>query len=381
MLNDYLAQLDSPDSEQRKQAVIALGRLQDPAALQRLADVYHSDPDDAVRELAFKAGRYIRQSIDANGATMPSAAVSAPTERVVPPSDVQRAMGYLNQSLDAHIRNDDAKAIEALGRAFDINPNLRRDTMAMNLASELTGLPADEAVRYVGDPAARRGMKTKRAVRVPGDVVRGPEDEWSGALADIGLYGLVNGALLFVLVEIAGASTIQRLVNDLTINGGYTDIALPPNFNAATLLPLAVVGGLAYGLASILGLLFFAGLIHIIATTVLGGDGTMARLIQKTSVLYTIATPIQMLISVGPMLLSDDPRFINNVSSLSSIVGLGVALLLANVIGGVYQFGMSKGCLSMLLSTITLVFMGCACTTALTLALTQVFGSVNVYGP
>ena len=61
MIDQWIQQLKSPDPEQRRQAIVALANTRDPAALAPLAAIYRGDPEPALREMALKAGRYIRQ--------------------------------------------------------------------------------------------------------------------------------------------------------------------------------------------------------------------------------------------------------------------------------------------------------------------------------
>ena len=61
MLDQLIRQLDDADPARRKQAVIALGKSRDASALKPLANVYRSDPEPEIRELARKAGVYIKQ--------------------------------------------------------------------------------------------------------------------------------------------------------------------------------------------------------------------------------------------------------------------------------------------------------------------------------
>ena len=58
---ERLDQLQNPDPAVRREAIIALGRSKDLAALPELAKVYKNDPVPELRELARQAGRYIQQ--------------------------------------------------------------------------------------------------------------------------------------------------------------------------------------------------------------------------------------------------------------------------------------------------------------------------------
>lgn len=62
MIDDLIDQLGDSNPEVRRRAVIALGRTKDMAALRPLAEVFRTDPDPELRELARKAGLYIRRS-------------------------------------------------------------------------------------------------------------------------------------------------------------------------------------------------------------------------------------------------------------------------------------------------------------------------------
>jgi hypothetical protein len=64
VIDTLLKQLRSPEASIRKQAIIALGKLCDPAALKGLEAVHSADPDPELRKLALKAGRRIQQQIN-----------------------------------------------------------------------------------------------------------------------------------------------------------------------------------------------------------------------------------------------------------------------------------------------------------------------------
>ena len=61
MINQLIRQLNSPDPKRRIKAIKALAKTGDRAALGPLLKVYKSDSDAKVRELALKAGRYIKK--------------------------------------------------------------------------------------------------------------------------------------------------------------------------------------------------------------------------------------------------------------------------------------------------------------------------------
>lgn len=71
MIDQFIAQLRDNNPDRRRQAIIALGKSLDPAAMPHLANVYRTDPDPALRELARKAGLHIRQHVETNRSSVP----------------------------------------------------------------------------------------------------------------------------------------------------------------------------------------------------------------------------------------------------------------------------------------------------------------------
>ncbi len=178
MNNQLLAQLHSPDPTQRRQAIIALGRACDPADLRALAQVYRSDPDPALRELARKAGVHIRQqaqgrtkALDTTDSPSPLAEKKSGGEVELPPPvskrQAERAKSYYNRALDLHMAGDTAKAATELGRALAINPFLATDTPTMNLAAKMTGLPPGEAIQALMDRQQRAKVVETQAKAAP----------------------------------------------------------------------------------------------------------------------------------------------------------------------------------------------------------------------
>ncbi len=59
MIEAVLEQLKSIDPEERKKAIITLGRLRNKVAMKPLEEVFRKDPDPDLRALAYKVARYI----------------------------------------------------------------------------------------------------------------------------------------------------------------------------------------------------------------------------------------------------------------------------------------------------------------------------------
>jgi hypothetical protein len=188
MIEQHIQQLMDDDPAKRRAAIIALGRTGDPQALGPLADAANSDPDPELRDLAIKAQRYIHkkqtESVTAtSGATItaliaqPTAGSdgTAPEEIVVTPPPLRKeltyrerqlAKGYLDQAIGFRISGEPDKALDALVAAVRTNPELADDSLAYNLAPELTGIGENDAAMAHVLQLAREPKKGGRGGQV-----------------------------------------------------------------------------------------------------------------------------------------------------------------------------------------------------------------------
>jgi len=172
---ERLDQLQNPDPAVRRQAIIALGRSKDLAALPELANVYQSDPVPELRELARQAGRYIQQenqpapepappppdvepeppaSEAAPTPVTPTAAV--PAEPAISPADVRRGQAHYRSARSLHEAGEQARAIKELALALHADPGLANEPVFITLASEVLGVPPRAAIRTLLDPERRQ---------------------------------------------------------------------------------------------------------------------------------------------------------------------------------------------------------------------------------
>lgn len=178
--------LESPDAETRKAGIKALAKSKSRDALPYLAEMYREDFDEEVRDLARKAGQYIKKQLDEEGS------VSAPVTRSTPapprssmgslydeeedeeedlpplPSQIhvtsaqeQQAKGLVEQALDRHMRGDNEKALQYLTRALKTNPRLVTDSYTISLASTLTGEDGREVLRRLAPDA--KSLRSRQA--------------------------------------------------------------------------------------------------------------------------------------------------------------------------------------------------------------------------
>lgn len=391
MLNDYLDQLKSSNPEVRREAIIALGKLKDPAALGALADIYRNDPDPELRDLALKAGRYIRSAAaDTHSATASTATPATPSldsdanvietmpEVPVKASNVEKAKGYFNQALDFQVRNMPEKAIEALGKAIEANPNLRNDSMFVNLAMDVTNMGSGAAIRMLSDPLARREFiqsgtadytdlpKPKRKGKPQ---VVAEEVSWGAALIDLTIYALVNGALVFIGALVAFEALMTVMFTAMPAAAGMQ----APGVNTMSVsLPVALLYGLVYGVFQAIGLLIYDTAVHIVATTVMGGAGTLAGLVRKTTIFFTILIPIGTLIQFLPLLALNNPDLDGLFQAISLLFFGGALVYSGTLTGRAYQFGTMRGCVSIFVGVITLIVLSVCCVFALGSTLAQI---------
>lgn len=207
MLDQLIRQLDDADPARRKQAVIALGKSRDASALKPLANVYRSDPEPEIRELARKAGVYIKQHAevipDVPATTPPMPKPAAPVgesytqrkmremeeakraaelaqeprfetqeadtrrpicgrEYQVPKEARERAAKAVDAALSYNLAGDDAKAMKNLTEAISLNPNLINDAYFNSITAGVTGLDGDAAMDMILIAVSARNLRLRR---------------------------------------------------------------------------------------------------------------------------------------------------------------------------------------------------------------------------
>lgn len=172
---ERLDQLQNPDPAVRRQAIIALGRSKDLAALPELAKVYKSDPVPELRELARQAGRYIQQenrpapsppppppdvqsepTVSEAPPTPVTPAAAVPPPPAITPEDVRRGQSHYRTARNLHEAGEQARAIKELALALHADPGLANEPVFVTLASEVLGVPPRAAIRTLLDPERRQ---------------------------------------------------------------------------------------------------------------------------------------------------------------------------------------------------------------------------------
>lgn len=333
MIEETIRQLQDPDPSVRRDAIIALASSRNPAALRPLAAVYRSDPDPELRELAYKAGQYIREHGSGQGAGGP-----------VSDRDREIARGYLSSATDFHIAGDRARAVENLGKALSVDPDLQNETFVVNLIMNTTGMAVAQAVPVLTHPDRRAALIAQlggkqKLKRQQQHGAGAHTATWENVFKDFGVYWLA-ATMSMIAILIFALAMIQDLFSGMMV-GSTSD-------NMDVLIGASIIGLLIssffFGLYQVIALAMQGAFIHVAATAVLGGDGTLVYLFRRYVPFQTFVT----IIVAGVLMLLG---FTGDIETMLFVIGMGstvgalyVTYLLSKLIGEVYNFGAWSGC-------------------------------------
>ncbi len=350
MFDQYLEQLASPDVSERRQAIIALGKSADPRALAPLANIYKNDPDPTLRELALKAGRYLKGLT----ASMPSAATSssAPVAQTtltvssslaieaakpelkpkeVTYADRQRAKGRVDYAIGLVAEGRNEKALSELVDAIRINPELATDQVALNLASSVTGIVSTAEAMDVVVKKAQELTKKRSRIRESSQIEIGDSSEMSRPN---------NGGLVLFQLPLNQVQQLQRTADSLR--------TLPPS-------------DLFVGTAvQIVGSLINLAIVFGIGSMLFNGSGTFVDFFNRVLRVRVVMTLI-IFAEVGvwyfTVMRATDPTVAMS-ESIQTILGiLGLTYLVEIIweivaVARAHNIGVFTGCISIFVGLI-----------------------------
>lgn len=409
-------QLDSPSPEKRKAAIQQLARTKDMEAIRYLEAVERLDSDGSVRDLAKKAVAYIQRQNEgaapaapaplvpdppakktgyAPGSIMaeyasrtPDPAEEAPPEKLsetplmvdVPESKQKAAKTALDMAGRAAFDDQLGRATKYLVEAFKLNPNLRHDAYAVGIAATATGLYKTDAVKAIMDGSALELFDKKELTAKPPKKKKEEEVEveeeqvpatWSTAILDLLLYGLINAVIVGVTAIVLFNFIISAIQNDPALQeelalSGTTTAAFVGYFSQVAIVGM-VLYSLLYGLFSIIMLLISSFFVHVAATMILGGEGTLANLIHRTALFLGIMTGLNFAAGIGGFFLPvvSDPTLGTLIWAGSAFVSIWTLIGYVGRVGKAYDMGSGKGCAAVFLSSILFVIIGVICIFAL----------------
>lgn len=406
-----LNQLQSPLPNERKNAIKAIAQTKDPDALPHLAQVFRNDDDPEIRELARKAGVYIKKNAppkqespfmdsgsaaamggaglyadeddeepaplyddslyaDAGGSD-DDASASHQTFVEVSENDRRRANIALQEALDMHMRGKEDRAWKAINMAFTLDPNLRRDSYALGIASDITGLGGNAAVKAALDynPRTQKKKRSEKSKNDGGPKVFDPyEVTWGDAIVDLFIYGLVNAGII-ALVFIGLFVWLNSLFNDPTFQAEMQQAGIAP-ISTADLqafintvgIPIVLLYSGIVAVFSIIGLLIQYFAIHIAATMIMDGDGTFPGLVRKLTLFLAFMYAISIALSVATVVIPlINPELSATLWGVYLLFSLAMLIQTGNLIGQAYNFSVLYGCATLALGWFLLVIIMCAC--------------------
>jgi hypothetical protein len=369
--------LKNNDPKARRKAIVDLTNSRDKDAIKMLEDIAQNDSEQKLRELASKAVGHLKEQMERAAAPRPAAS----DEYEVSESDEARARSYMDEAMSVYIAKDNAKATRALIKALKANPNLKSDSYFLSLVGNVFNTSGDVGIEMLRS-AEKRGefiqSAEKERIQRNRDVhySQAAEIGWSSAVFDLVVYGVVIALLTFLTPYV----TIQMMNQTLTYQTALKPeklkeepIKIPAkwakfsaDFQKAGPLPL--IGAAAgAGVGSAISMLLLAGIIHLVATKVLRGNGTMPFMMSKLVPFYSLMIPVftiwayivMGMIAIGAGLIG---LLCVPLMALGSFV---VFFKAAGRIGGAYDFGAAKGCISLVMGSFALWLVSSAISYAL----------------
>jgi hypothetical protein len=392
VINRYIEQLRSSDPKVRREAIIALGKSHDAAALRPLADVYRTDSDPSLRELALKAGRYLRQQTDgfpsAAAAPVGAATLTAaerlqqeidayeadehPTKpeplarqlnrRPVTEQDIKNSKSFVDAALSANIKGDNPRALRALKKALEINPDIKDDGYFSSIAGAVTGRSGQEAITLILDSGKARqfeqeSRRQQRSAKTAQHLETTVHSTWGAVGLEALIYLLINTAapiiVLLVSVEAARSYLAAELVES------EQQLA-----NLAVLLTsigpgVAFLNGVITGIIGTASVALHGLLNHSIITLLFQGKGTLPHTLDRMYSFYNRRLPIVWVLSLAGVSLTLSaraPLFGALLSLAAGLYSLRILFELVGLTARAYDRSTMIGCVTNLISLIMLGF-------------------------
>ncbi|MFQ3646961.1 MAG: HEAT repeat domain-containing protein [Anaerolinea sp.] len=395
--------LDSSDVSERERAIKAMARSGSPDYIGYLNAVVKTDPDAGLRSLAAKAIQYIQQKSgqsaegadEVHGRTTPKRVeVSAANER--------RAASMLDRAMELSTRHQDEAARELVMKAYQLDPNIRLEAYKRGIVGTVMGMGADQAFDLLDEQIDAPSEKAKRKTKEKNDASSGEDVSWGTAILDLLIYGAVIAVTMivgyFLLIQVGGDALRQLAEAAARAAVESGEVEFRQDFNPAVindtinaLLRAGMVFGLTNAIATavtnMIGAFIASVFIHI-AAKVIGGEGSLPRLINKTVPIYTIFYVVWLIVSAVSALIifsdlmrlweqnavidgtsasilveSADFAMLNASTSLVGSINLVmlVVFLVITVgrIASAYNFSWVRGCVAYILSIILMGMVTC----------------------
>ena len=272
-------------------------------------------------------------------------------------SKQKTAKDLVEAALTANLNNDNGRAMRYLYQALMTNPNLINDSYYAKIASGVTGKGRDEAIQMVLDQGERKSFikSQDQAVRSERKEKHLGEARKAGGidvLIDLVIFLLINTigplAVFFAISE--GLNNLDPTFAVQLNDAGITTTGIGFGF----FLPIVLMSAVS----SIFSLLVMAGIIHVVATLLLGGTGTFAYLLTRLLGVFNrflIIIYVLAFVAVLVLFLTAGSPLVLCVTL--PIIGVSLYMLIKTLaaVGSVYDFGMLMGCLSVAAAYVVLL--------------------------
>jgi hypothetical protein len=319
----------------------------------------------------------------------------------------KKASDMLDRALGLSTARDDEAAEELVRKAYQLDPNIRFDNYKRGIVTQVMGGNTDDAFARLDRGIG--GTQKEKSTRKNSD--RPDSVSWGTAITDLVIYGLVTATVvivgLIIAIQVGRPYALSALEQQMAMNEfTYRDAnGVVTTFSSSS--PLELVNGLlnvgiglaiAYGafvgIVTIIGTIISCGAIHIAATMILGGVGTLRGLIHKLVPFYTVITVISVIfgfvfgaVSISELANMPETDFTMESSSdfsdeefemmfssyyqpspiaqilqaISSLGSLAVWIYSVQLIAQAYDFSWLRGCFAQFIGSILLSFALCGC--------------------
>jgi len=378
------------------QGIRMVAGMRSEKALRVLMKIYKQDPDEEVRQLAKKGASVVAErlrELQAAQEAEEAAAYEDPLaieEVEVSDKDERRAKEYLNEAMDHQMVEDRQKAMTALKKALDANPNLAKDNYFQSVAATvMEEEDSEDAVRALVRDDKRKNLvqedrKRKVDAEIADHMATAEKFTWASLMIDIALFSLVMflGGLLSVMVIDFGAEQravqLNRMLEGSTTSEGEVippdlDPSNPDDAEAITRAEnnreaaLAIMGVMNVGLGALFGvtllfmtlpaLIIYGLVMNPVATRLFDGNGTGTYAIHNLLNVYITPSMVAFAVIIVVALLVffvGVPLGVGliMIGGILGVISLVVTIRMVLAVAKTYKFGFGPAILTAIVASI-----------------------------
>jgi tetratricopeptide (TPR) repeat protein len=388
--------LKSHNPEDRMQGIRIVAGMRSEKALRVLMKIYKQDPDEGVRAMAKKGASVVAERLREQQAAVEQVEEEAYEDPLaietveVSAKAERRAKAYLDEAMDHQMIEDREKAVKALKKALDANPNIAKDNYFQSVAASVMEKDAESAVRDLVREDKRRDLiqadkQKKTDASIADHMAEAEKFGWASLAIDIILFSLVmffGGLLSVMVIDFSAEANFNQIQAQFETTVDENGASAPPKLdrndpeqaeavaNAEARLEVAqvVVQVMNVGLGALLGatllfvflpaLIVYGLVTSPIATRLFNGHGTGTYAIHNLLSVYI--TPA--LVSFGVIIVVAILVFLVGLLPLSigliviggilSVISLVVTIRMLLAIAKTYKFGFGPALLTAIVASI-----------------------------